>query len=62
MIWEKVLLCKRQGEENHDETFTFIGGKMEITDFDINAGLKREKDDNKNRPGTFRKLVDTVSF
>lgn len=40
-----MLLAKRQGEEDYDGTFTFIGGKMEITDQSIVAGLQREKDE-----------------
>jgi len=40
-----VLLCKRQGETELNEIFTFIGGKMETTDDSILQGLKREKDE-----------------
>jgi len=40
-----VLLCKRKNEADYDGTFSFIGGKMEITDQSILAGLKREKDE-----------------
>lgn len=43
--WSKVLLAKRQGEANYDGAFSFIGGKMEISDEIIIAGLKREKDE-----------------
>jgi len=41
----KVLLCKRQGEADHDGEFSFIGGKMETSDASIVEGLKREKDE-----------------
>ena len=41
----RVLLCKRKGEADYDGTFSFIGGKMEITDVSIIKGLKREKDE-----------------
>ncbi len=38
-----VLLAKRKGENDYDGTFSFIGGKIETTDTDINEGIKREK-------------------
>jgi 8-oxo-dGTP pyrophosphatase MutT (NUDIX family) len=41
----RILLAKRQGEQDYDGAFAFIGGKMEITDESIAAGLKREKDE-----------------
>lgn len=41
----KVLLCKRQGEADYDGTYTFAGGKMEITDNSIVAGIQREKNE-----------------
>jgi len=40
-----VLLCKRQGEVDLDGIFSFIGGKMEITDKNIIEGLRREKNE-----------------
>ncbi|MDD2637184.1 MAG: NUDIX hydrolase [Bacteroidales bacterium] len=40
-----VLLAKRKGETDFDSTFSFIGGKMETTDIDMVAGMKREKDE-----------------
>lgn len=42
---DKVLLCKRKGEADYDGVYSFIGGKMEITDQSILSGLKREKDE-----------------
>ncbi|PIN87068.1 hypothetical protein COV19_01470 [Candidatus Woesearchaeota archaeon CG10_big_fil_rev_8_21_14_0_10_44_13] len=42
---KKVLLCKRDGEEELNGVFTFIGGKMETTDGSIIEGMKREKDE-----------------
>ncbi len=41
----KVLLCKRKGEEDYDNMFSFIGGKMETDDISIIEGLKREKNE-----------------
>ncbi|MFA4931187.1 MAG: NUDIX hydrolase [Patescibacteria group bacterium] len=41
----KVLLCRRKGEVDYNDIFSFIGGKMETTDASIVAGLKREKDE-----------------
>jgi 8-oxo-dGTP pyrophosphatase MutT (NUDIX family) len=43
--FKNVLLAKRQGEADYDETYTFIGGKMETTDESLIAGMKREKDE-----------------
>ncbi len=40
-----VLLCKRKDEEDFNSIYSFIGGKMEITDTDILAGLQREKNE-----------------
>lgn len=40
-----VLLAKRKGEADYDSTFSFIGGKMETTDEDMVAGMKREKNE-----------------
>jgi 8-oxo-dGTP pyrophosphatase MutT (NUDIX family) len=42
---QNVLLAKRKGETDYDGTYSFIGGKMETTDPDILAGMKREKDE-----------------
>lgn len=42
---KKALLCKRKDEVDFDGVFSFIGGKMEIADSSIVAGLKREKDE-----------------
>lgn len=42
---KSVLLCKRKGESDYDGTFSFIGGKMEVSDELILAGLKREKNE-----------------
>jgi len=42
---KKVLLCKRKSEEDYDGVFSFIGGKMEITDDSILDGLRREKNE-----------------
>lgn len=41
----KVLLAKRVGEKDFDDTYTFIGGKMETSDDGILEGLKREKNE-----------------
>lgn len=42
---EKVLLARRNGEADHDGTFSFIGGKLEKTDKDLLSGMMREKDE-----------------
>jgi 8-oxo-dGTP pyrophosphatase MutT (NUDIX family) len=42
---QSVLLAKRAGEADYDGTYTFIGGKMETTDENFLAGMKREKDE-----------------
>jgi len=44
-----VLLCQRKGEEDYNRIYSFIGGKMEITDKDIVAGMQREKDEEVGR-------------
>lgn len=41
----KVLLAKRTGEADYDDTYSFIGGKMETSDESILGGMKREKDE-----------------
>ncbi|HET6746941.1 MAG TPA: NUDIX hydrolase [Candidatus Saccharimonadales bacterium] len=41
----KVLLARRKGEMDYDGVYSFIGGKMEVTDETILAGMKREKDE-----------------
>lgn len=40
-----VLLCRRRSEEDYDGVFSFIGGKMQVSDETIIDGLKREKDE-----------------
>lgn len=40
--YSKVLLAKRKGEADYDGVYSFIGGKMETTDQDFKAGIKRE--------------------
>jgi ADP-ribose pyrophosphatase YjhB (NUDIX family) len=42
---KEVLLAKRIGENDFDQVYSFIGGKMEITDGGILEGLKREKNE-----------------
>lgn len=42
---KKVLLGKRQGEQDYDGTFSFVGGKIEHTDGSILEGLRREKNE-----------------
>lgn len=41
----QVLLCKRKGEQDFDGVYSFIGGKMEITDKTLLTGMKREKEE-----------------
>ena len=40
-----VLLCKRREEDDFNEVYNFIGGKMETSDKNIVIGIKREKDE-----------------
>lgn len=40
-----VLLARRDNETEFDGVFSFIGGKMEITDSSLIDGMKREKDE-----------------
>lgn len=40
---KSVLLAKRKGEADYEGVFSFIGGKMETTDENFIAGMKREK-------------------
>ena len=40
-----VLLARRKGENDFDEVYSFIGGKMETTDESIIAGMQREKNE-----------------
>lgn len=42
---DTVLLAKRKGENDFNGVFSFIGGKMEVTDGSILAGLHRERDE-----------------
>ena len=42
---KNVLLCKRKGESDFDEVFSFIGGKMEVEDGDFISWLRREKNE-----------------
>ncbi len=42
---KNVLLCKRKGEADFDEVFSFIGGKMEVEDGDFISWLRREKNE-----------------
>lgn len=41
----KVFLARRKGEADYDGVFSFIGGKLEKTDQDFTAGLRREKNE-----------------
>lgn len=41
----EVLLAKRKGEQDYDGVYSFIGGKLEISDGGILEGLSREKDE-----------------
>lgn len=41
----KVLLAKRRGENDYDGVYSFIGGKMEVTDNSIIDGIQREKNE-----------------
>jgi 8-oxo-dGTP pyrophosphatase MutT (NUDIX family) len=43
--FKEVLLCKRKGEADFDGIFSFIGGKMEVTDLTVLDGMQREKNE-----------------
>lgn len=38
-------MARRAGEDDYNNTYSFIGGKLEIDDGGILAGLKREKNE-----------------
>lgn len=41
----EVLLAKRKGEADYNQTYSFIGGKVDETDTSLLAGLMREKNE-----------------
>lgn len=41
----EVLLAKRIGEADYDGIYSFVGGKMEVTDDSLLEGLRREKNE-----------------
>lgn len=41
----EVLLARRTGEADYNQTYALIGGKLEITDGSILEGLQREKNE-----------------
>lgn len=43
--WQKVLLAQRRGEQDYDEIYSLIGGKMDANDKTIIASIRREKDE-----------------
>ena len=55
---QSVLLAKRKGEADYDGTYSFIGGKMETTDEDLLAGMKREKDEEIGQASKVKVLPD----
>lgn len=57
----QVLLARRKGEQDYDGVFSFIGGKLETTDGGIEAGLKREKDEEIGLDARLR-VCPTVSY
>lgn len=61
----KVLLAKRQGENDFDGVYSFIGGKMEITDTSIIEGIRREKNEEVGlnfKIKLYPNLNSTISF
>lgn len=42
---KSVLLARRKDEKDLNGIFSFVGGKMEVTDKSLLAGMKREKDE-----------------
>jgi 8-oxo-dGTP pyrophosphatase MutT (NUDIX family) len=57
---KKVLLCKRSSEADLDGIFSFIGGKMEVTDATMIDGMQREKNEEIGREAKI-KLYPTFS-
>lgn len=57
----EILLARRKGEADYDDTYSCVGGKLEATDGGIVEGLKREKDE---EIGTSAKLsiLPTLSY
>lgn len=43
--WLSILLAKRVGEADYDGTWSFVGGKLETTDGNIESGIAREKNE-----------------
>lgn len=58
---QSVLLARRKGEADYDDTYSFIGGKMETTDTSIISGIKREKDEEIG-PGVKIKILASESY
>ncbi|MEI6327177.1 MAG: NUDIX hydrolase [Candidatus Roizmanbacteria bacterium] len=54
---DAVLLARRKGENDYDEIYSFIGGKMEVTDGSILAGLRRERDEEVGSTCTMKILL-----
>jgi 8-oxo-dGTP pyrophosphatase MutT (NUDIX family) len=42
---QEVLLARRAGEQDYNATYSFIGGKSEVTDADLIEALRREKNE-----------------
>jgi ADP-ribose pyrophosphatase YjhB (NUDIX family) len=42
---DSVLLCRRKGETDYDNTYSFVGGKMEHQDSSIIDAIRREKNE-----------------
>lgn len=51
---DKVLLARRKGEQDYDDTFSFIGGKIETSDGGIINGIRREKNEEIGTDATIR--------
>lgn len=56
----KVLLAKRKGEADFDGVYSFIGGKMEITDKSIFNGIYREKCEEIGENNTISIYLDLI--
>lgn len=41
----KVLLCRRTGETDYNDTWSLIGGKVEVGDDDLLDAIERERDE-----------------
>ncbi len=58
--WKSIFLARRKDEADYDGTFAFIGGKLETTDASIEAGMRREKNEEIGSGARVRAYLDTA--